>query len=67
MLVLVHFHRSVALVSTTERVKRHDSQEGEKRERTEKERVGTTDTGETYVLELHHRNPHLDRKLAGEK
>lgn len=33
------------------------------RERT----VGTTDTEETYVLELHHRNPHLDRKLAGEK
>lgn len=30
-------------------------------------RKETTDTGETYVLELHHRNPHLNRKLAGEK
>jgi len=28
---------------------------------------GITDTRETYVLELRHRNPHLNRKLAGEK
>jgi len=33
----------------------------------ERGRGGSTDTGETYVLELYHRNLHLNRKLVGEK